>query len=61
MRDIIRTLLNLRYQFLYIVIIAFTLSNTLVAQDDFRYCPYLQNPAPNAITIIWFSEKERWS
>lgn len=27
----------------------------VVAQDDFRVYPYLQNPAPDGITIIWFS------
>ena len=26
------------------------------ANDDFRINPYLQNPAPEAITILWFSE-----
>lgn len=25
------------------------------AQDDFRIYPYLQNPSPDGITIIWFS------
>ncbi len=25
------------------------------AQDDFRVYPYLQNPSPDGITIIWFS------
>jgi hypothetical protein len=27
----------------------------LAAQVDFRVLPYLQNPAPEAITIVWFS------
>ncbi len=26
------------------------------AQDDFRVYPYLQNPSPTAMTIMWFSE-----
>ncbi len=26
------------------------------AQDNFRIYPYLQNPSPDGITIIWFSE-----
>ena len=25
------------------------------AQDDFSVCPYLQNPTPEGITIIWFT------
>jgi len=25
------------------------------AQDDFRVYPYLQNPSPDGITVIWFS------
>ncbi|HBE40171.1 MAG TPA: hypothetical protein DDW27_03040, partial [Bacteroidales bacterium] len=33
------------------------LSGILTAQDNFRVFPYLQNPAPAAITILWFSEE----
>ncbi len=41
------------------VVLIFTIlfSNDLTGQDNFRVFPYLQNPGPNAITIIWFSEE----
>ncbi len=32
--------------------------SVLTAQGDFRVLPYLQNPGPNAITILWFSEEQ---
>jgi len=32
------------------------ISGIISAQDSFRIYPYLQNPAADAITIIWFSE-----
>lgn len=28
------------------------------AQDGFRVHPYLQNPAPDAMTLLWFSEED---
>lgn len=31
-------------------------STRALAQDVFRVLPYVQNPAPDAITVIWFSE-----
>lgn len=40
-----------------ILIFVLVSSEILTAQDDFRVSPYLQNPAPDAITIIWFSEE----
>jgi len=45
---------------LLIIILIFTFlsSNILSAQDNFRVLPYLQNPGPNAITILWFSEED---
>ena len=30
----------------------------LEAQDGFRVFPYLQHPAPEAMTILWFSEEQ---
>ncbi len=33
-------------------------SGSLVAQDGFRVFPYLQYPAPDAMTILWFSEEQ---
>ena len=30
----------------------------LCAQDGFRVYPYLQNPSPEAMTILWFSEED---
>ncbi len=29
-----------------------------IAADDFRVLPYLQNPAPEAMTILWFSDSD---
>ncbi len=42
----------------FLLAFAFVLSNNLKGQDNFRVLPYLQNPSPNAITILWFSEKD---
>jgi len=42
------------YHLLGVVIIFF---NGISAQDSFRVLPYLQNPASDAMTIIWFSEE----
>jgi 3',5'-cyclic AMP phosphodiesterase CpdA len=44
-------------EFSYILIFALISSNIISAQDSFRVFPYLQNPGPNAITILWFSEE----
>jgi len=30
--------------------------SAMLAQDDFRVWPYLQHPAPDAMSILWFSE-----
>jgi len=32
----------------------------LKAESDFRYLPYLQNPDPQAMTILWFSESKEF-
>ena len=53
-RKTLTMLLAFKYNFL---IITLTLTNILVAQNNFRHLPYLQNPNSNAITILWFSEK----
>lgn len=37
-------------------IITVLFSCSLTAQDGFRIPPYLQNPAPEAVSILWFSE-----
>jgi hypothetical protein len=29
-----------------------------IVADDFRVLPYLQNPAPEAMTILWFSDSD---
>lgn len=44
---------------LFIQILLFTSAfpGNLVAQDDFRVFPYLQNPGTDAMTILWFSEE----
>jgi 3',5'-cyclic AMP phosphodiesterase CpdA len=34
------------------------LASPLNAQGDFRVWPYVQHPAPDAMSIIWFSESE---
>ena len=47
----------MRYS-LHILIISVAFSRILVAQDDFRVYPYLQNPGPHAITILWFSGEQ---
>ena len=45
---------------LLIIILIFTFLSSRIssAQDNFRVLPYLQNPGPNAITILWFSEED---
>ena len=53
-----KTLTMLLYFKCKLLIIALIFSNILIAQDNFRYLPYLQNPSPNAITILWFSEEK---
>jgi len=44
-------------EFYYILIFTLISSNILTAQENFRIFPYIQNPAPYAITILWFSEE----
>ena len=44
-------------KFFFILILASISSGILTAQDNFRVFPYLQNPASDAITILWFSEE----
>lgn len=46
-----------KWEFFCIVFLTIITSNILSAQDNFRVFPYLQNPAPDAMTIIWFSEE----
>ena len=43
-------------EFSIILIFTLTSFHIISAQDSFRVFPYLQNPAKDAITIIWFSE-----
>ena len=42
--------------------VAFTfaifISRIVCGQDGFRVYPYLQNPSPTAMTVLWFSETE---
>ncbi len=33
-----------------------TAACTSEQESDFRVLPYLQNPAPDAMTLVWFSE-----
>lgn len=46
-----------KYELFCILIFTIVSFNILSAQSNFRVYSYLQNPAPNAITIIWFSEE----
>ncbi|MCK4750888.1 MAG: metallophosphoesterase, partial [Bacteroidales bacterium] len=39
-----------------ILVVAGISSCLINAQDGFRVYPYLQNPAPDAMTILWFSK-----
>lgn len=41
-----------------VLISLLTVPRISMAQDDFRVLPYLQNPAADAITILWFSEDD---
>ena len=38
--------------------VALLTSQVAAADIDFRVFPYLQNPAPEAMSILWFSEKD---
>jgi len=42
---------------LSISILFFSIAVLLKAQDGFRVYPYLQHPAPDAMTLLWFSEE----
>ena len=53
----LKSLLNFNHKFPGILIFIWMLPAVLSAQDHFRVYPYVQNPAPDAITIIWFSEE----
>ena len=55
-----RKVFTLLLYFKFVVVLIFTIifSNDLTGQDNFRVFPYLQNPGPNAITILWFSEED---
>jgi hypothetical protein len=53
----VRTSSYSKYELFCILIFTIVSFNILSAQSNFRVFPYLQNPAPNAITIIWFSEE----
>jgi 3',5'-cyclic AMP phosphodiesterase CpdA len=44
-----------RFLFIGLFILLTAFPQALMAQADFRVLPYLQNPAPNAISIVWFS------
>ena len=46
-----------KWGFFCIVFLTIISSTILSAQDSFRVFPYLQNPASDAMTIIWFSEE----
>jgi len=46
--------LNMKVRVFFILTLFFSCS--LIAQDGFRIPPYLQNPAPEAMSILWFSE-----
>ena len=48
----------LKVGFLRVLCLVWILSGFLKAQEGFRVFPYLQNPAPDAITILWFSEED---
>ena len=41
----------------HILTVLLAFSGILFAQDDFRVFPYLQHPAKDAMTIVWFSEE----
>ena len=55
-RNMLTFLFNIKIGFFYLLFFVLISSNLLTAQDGFRVFPYVQNPAPDAITIIWFSE-----
>jgi len=38
-----------------IFVLSLILSGPGWAQENFRVCPYLQNPAPDGMTVIWFT------
>ncbi|HER10122.1 MAG TPA: hypothetical protein ENO20_14555 [Bacteroides sp.] len=40
----------------HIQLVTWVFSAILIAQDDFRVFPYLQHPAPDAMSVLWFSE-----
>jgi 3',5'-cyclic AMP phosphodiesterase CpdA len=48
--------LHSKYIFFRVLLLTVLSSNTIIAQNSFRVFPYLQNPAVDAITILWFSE-----
>ncbi len=52
-----RFLFHIEVLYCSILFFAPVFSSLLSAQDSFRIFPYVQNPAPDAITIIWFSEE----
>jgi 3',5'-cyclic AMP phosphodiesterase CpdA len=52
------SLLFFKFNFCYGLIFTLISSGILSAQDNFRIFPYLQNPGPEAITILWFSEED---
>jgi len=52
-----KIMLKLKYYYsIYLVVIGFMLTNIVFARADFRVHPYLQNPSPTAMSILWFSE-----
>ena len=47
----------MRLQFLYWLVLSLTL-RVIAADAQFRVLPYLQNPASDAITVVWLSEQD---
>lgn len=52
-----RTAFNSNCKLLFLLNFLLIVSSNLAAQDKLRIFPYLQNPAIDAITILWFSEE----
>ncbi len=42
--------------FLSVIIVWLTAACTSEGEPGFRSLPYLQNPAPDAMTLVWFSK-----
>jgi hypothetical protein len=46
-------------RFLLLLLLAAGSGHAAWAQDDFRVRPYLQNPAPDGMSILWFSSTDQ--